>query len=71
MDKPTIHLSKRKVLVFLSTGYFGREFENCTEIKFLGNNEIELIYDYQERNSFGATSYTTIRINDIEEIKIY
>ena len=61
MDKPTIHLSKRKVLVFLSTGYFGREFENCTEIKFLSNNEIELIY----------ASYKTIRINDIEEIKIY
>ena len=71
MNKPAIHLSKRKVLVFLSTGYFGREFENCTEIKFLSNDEIELTYDYKERDSFGATSYTTIRIDDVEEIRIY
>lgn len=69
--KPAITLNKRTIIVFFTDKLGGKEFNNCTELVYHNNNEIEITYDYRNPDKFGCTSYTRIKLTNVEEIKIY
>lgn len=64
-------LIDRKIIVFFKDSLGGREFNHCSNLQFNEDNTITLVYDYQSPNKFGSTSYTTIILHNVDEIKIY
>lgn len=64
-------LIDRKIIVFFKDSLGGREFNHCSNIQLNDDNSVSLTYDYRSPDKFGATSYTTIILHNVDEIKIY
>lgn len=67
---PELTLNKRNIIVYKHDSLGGREYKNCTQIQYCDDGSILVTFDYEEHGS-SCVSYNKIRIDNVEEIKIY